>query len=77
MVRDQGAISLRSTEPKREPRGLSYRKRYFPSHYEEKSMRILALIVFAYCMVYVALNLSGCTADTDIHPFTPNLQWED
>jgi hypothetical protein len=27
-------------------------------------MRILALIIFAYCMVYVALNLSGCTADT-------------
>jgi hypothetical protein len=40
-------------------------------------MRILALIIFAYCMVYVALNLSGCTADTDIHPPTPNLQWED
>jgi hypothetical protein len=40
-------------------------------------MRILALIIFACCMVYVALSLDGCTADTDIHPSTPHLQWED
>jgi len=40
-------------------------------------MRILALIIFACCMVYVALNISGCTGDTDIHPSTPHLQWED
>jgi hypothetical protein len=40
-------------------------------------MRILALIIFACCMVYVALSLCGCTADTDIHPSTPHLQWED
>ncbi len=40
-------------------------------------LRILALIIFACCMAYVALNLDGCAASTDIHPSTPRLQWED
>ncbi len=39
-------------------------------------LRILALIIFACCMAYVALNLDGC-ASADIHPSTAHLQWED
>ena len=77
MVRAQGAMSLRSTEPKREPRGPELPPALFPSHPEEKSMRILALIIFACCMVYVALNISGCTGDADIHPSMRHLQWDD
>jgi hypothetical protein len=39
-------------------------------------MRIIALIIFGWCMVILALNLEGC-ARPDIHPSTPSLQWKD
>ena len=39
-------------------------------------MRIIAIIIFAWSMVILALNLEGC-ARPDIHPSTPSLRWQD